>query len=97
MFSDKIHQHPDHQEADAKGNQAAHQQHRNLRTGGDNALQQIFHHFQPAGAQHGGDRQIKAEFCTGCPANTQQQRAQNGSTGAGSAGNQAQRLERTDQ
>ena len=102
VLADIFHQTLDHQQAHHKGHHAAHCQHCQLQAGGHRRfalhnVQAVLQKLQSAGAQHGGNGQEEGEFRAGAAAHAQQNGAQNGGAGPGSAGNQAQTLEAADE
>ena len=97
MLADVFHQALDYQQAYNKAVHATHQQHHDFGAGGRNTGEHKLQKLQRAGAQHSGDGQEKGELRAGAAANAQKDSAQNGGTGPGSAGNQAQALEATNQ
>ena len=96
MLSHILHQATDHQKADDEGHDAAHHQHADFRTRGADTGEYKFQPLDGRGAQHGGDRHEEGELRAGTAADTDENGAQNGRAGPGSAGDQAQTLEASD-
>lgn len=95
-----LHKLLDDQQAYQKADHTAHNENGDFRGGGGKAqLGSILHiaqQLQAAGTQHGGDSQEEGKFRCGGAGYADENGTENGGTGAGSTGNQAQALKRAD-